>query len=115
MREPDVFAQPDWLLDLLFVLVLGSLAAGSLAAGFELGPVKRGPTAVFLGLYIQSWGALFLLSYFFPGRSYLLKGLMWACEHGRGVQGRWTAILWGIFAIVLGTVPLLQGLGLLPV
>ena len=103
--------KPDWRLDVLFGLVLASLAAASLATGFRLGPVEKGLAAVFLTLYIQSWGVLFLVSYLFPNRSYLLKGLTWACEHGRGIRGRWTAVLWGIFAILFGIFPLLRGLG----
>lgn len=115
MPDGALDARPDWRLDLLFVAVLGALLAGALATGFELGPIKKGPAAVLTAVYIQVWGLLFLLSYFFPNRSYLLKGLMWLCENTSRPRGRWTALLWGVFAIALGAIPLLQGLGVLAI
>jgi hypothetical protein len=114
MRDEISDSPPDWRLDLLFGVVLGSLLAAALLSGFAVGPVKKGPATVFTAIYLQAWGVLFLLSYFLPGRSYLLKGLMWLCEHTGAPRGRWTAVLWGAFAIVFSTFFLLIGLGVLP-
>ena len=74
-------ASPDWRLDLLFGVVLASLFVAALASGFGIGPIGKGPATVFTAICLQAWGVLFLLSYFLPERSYLLKGLMWLCEN----------------------------------
>jgi hypothetical protein len=111
MSDESVDARPDWRLDAVFGLVLLGLVGGAWASGLSLGPVMPGQATVLLALYVMGWGVLFLLSYYFPNRSYLLKVLMWCCEHGRGLQGPWTAVLWGVFAILLGAFALLLGLG----
>ena len=115
MPEALPVSRPDWRLDLLFGLVLGSLLVAALVSGFAVGPVSKGPATVFTAIYLQVWGVLFLLSYFLPGRSYLLKGLMWLCENTSRPRGRWTAILWGVFAILFAGYFLLIGLGVVPV
>jgi hypothetical protein len=38
---------------------------------------------------------------------------MLLCENSSTPRGRWTAILWCVLAIIMGTIPMLQGLGLL--
>ena len=65
-----------------------------------------------LGLYVQAWGASFVASYFFPRGSYLLKGLMWCCQNTSTPRGAWTACLWGALALVLGSLGVVAGLGL---
>jgi hypothetical protein len=107
----DGIGKPSLALDALFAAVLASLTVAHLRAGVKLGPLEPGPAAVLTGVYIQSWGLLFLASYFFPSASYLLKGIMWCCENAGRLRGRWTAILWGLFAIALGSVAVAQGLG----
>ena len=107
--------EPSLMWDGIFAIVLGFFLLMSLRSGLKVGAIERGPAAVFLGVYLQCWGLLFLASYFFPNRSYLLKGLMWLCENTSTPRGRWTAILWGAFAIIMSTIPVLQGLGLLAI
>jgi hypothetical protein len=58
-----------------------------------------------------AWGLVFIASYFFPEASHLLKGVVWCCENFGTVRGRWTAILFGAVAILLGGVAIVQGLG----
>jgi hypothetical protein len=108
-----VDGKPSLKWDAVFGGVLGFLLVMIFRSGLELGPIAKGPAAVFLGAYLQCWGALFAASYFFPRRSYLLKGFIWICEHTSRPRGRWTALLWGAFAIVMGTAVMLQGLGFL--
>jgi hypothetical protein len=67
---------------------------------------------VFTAIYLQVGGGLFLLSYFHPTRSYILKGLMWLCENWSVPRGRWTAVLWGVFGILFASYILALGLGL---
>lgn len=104
-------AKPNALLDVAFGLILALLLLGGLQDGFKTGPIEKGPAAVWLGVYLQAWGLSFIASYFWPRASYLLKGLMWISENWSRPRGRWTAILWGVFAIGMGTMAFLQGLG----
>jgi hypothetical protein len=108
-----VDGKPSLKWDAFFAVVLGFLLVMTFRSGFELGPIANGPAAFFLGAYLQCWGLLFVASYFFPAGSYFLKGLIWLCEHTSRPRGRWTALLWGAFAIVMGTGAMLQGLGFL--
>ena len=104
--------KPSLKWDAVFSVVLGFLLLMTFRSAIELGPIAKGSAAVFLGAYLQYWGVLFVASYFFPGRSYLLKGLVWICDNMSTPRGRWTAILWGGLALVIGTSVMLQGLGL---
>ena len=104
-------AEPKPLLDVMFGVVLIGLLAAALQDGFTFGELVAGWPAIFLGLYLQAWGVLFLLSYRFSRHSYLLTFLMWVCEHHSNPRGAWTALLWGVFAIGIGFMPLLIGLG----
>jgi hypothetical protein len=97
--------RPDWRIDALFAAVL---LPPQIAA--MLDPDKFSENLWVNGAYIQFIGVLFLLSYFFPNRSYVLKALMWCCEHtSTPVRGRWTAILWGSFAIFVGLLAQVHG------
>ncbi len=77
-------------------LILGSAIVAVLAIlmllpfyyGFELGSVEKGPTAIVTGLYIQFWGILFLLSYFYSHKTFFLRGLIWICENFSSPKGR---------------------------
>jgi hypothetical protein len=103
--------KPKPMLDAAFGLVLISLLAAALQDGLQLGELTEGWPSIFLGLYLQARGVLFLLSYWFSRHSHLLKFLMWLCEHHSNPRGAWTAILWGVFVIGMGFMPLLIGLG----
>ena len=102
---------PFVALDIAFGVVLVGLLGAALLSGFSAGPVRPGATALLTGLYVQCWGALFIGSYFFPHGSYLLRALVWVCEHTSTPRGAWTAIPWGIGALVIGGAGVLQGLG----
>jgi hypothetical protein len=109
-RNPN---RPSWALDVAFATVLGGLLAGALKDGVKIGgPIEQGTSSVLLGLYVLCWGALVIASYYFPGRSYLLRGLMWCCENVSTPRGAWTAFLWGALGLTLGSVGVLAGLGL---
>jgi hypothetical protein len=90
---------------------LWSVLAGG-RSYYKVGPAEPGTATTLTGVFILTWGALFLASYAFPDVSYVLRGLTWFCENGRGwPTGRWTAILWGCLLIVMGCIAFMQGLG----
>ena len=97
--------KPDWRIDALIAAILVPLQMAAI-----LHPNSVGENARLTGIYLQLIGVLFVVSYFYPNRSYVLKGLMWCCEHtSHPVRGRWTAILWGSFAFVTGIFAQLHG------
>jgi hypothetical protein len=83
--------------------------------GFELGPVKKGPAAILVGIYLQFWGLLFLLSYFFSHKTFFFRGLIWLCENFSRLKGRKMAFFYFALAFGLGSMGLIQGLGLFSV
>ena len=73
---------------------------------WQISSFERG---LITGVVFQSIGVLFILSYYWPDRSYLLRALMWCCEHtSHPARGRWTAVLWGSLAIVIGSLAWVQ-------
>jgi hypothetical protein len=82
--------------------------------GFELGPIEKGRTSVAIGLYLQFWGILFLLSYFYSQKTFFLRGLIWVCENFSSPKGRKMAFFYFTLAFGLGTMSLVKGLGLRP-
>ena len=64
---------PSLLLDLLIVAVAAGLLVAASKLGLEAGRnAIRGPGAIIGGVYILYIGLLFLLSYFFPRRSFAI-------------------------------------------
>jgi hypothetical protein len=79
--------------------------------GFTTGPIQKGPSAIFTGIYLQLWGVMFLLSYYFSHKTFFLRGLIWVCENFSSPRGRKMAFFYFVLAFGLGTGTLLQGLG----
>jgi hypothetical protein len=92
-----------------------TLLVGMLASAFVLddsfGPPRAGPSEVITGLYLITWGVLFLASYYFSHKSFFFRGLIWVCEHLSVPRGRWMAFVYFVLATSLGTMALLTGLG----
>jgi hypothetical protein len=80
--------------------------------GFELGSVKKGYTEIFAGIYLQLWGLLFLLSYFFSHKTFFFRGLMWICENFSRPKDRKMAFFYFALTFGLGSISLMQGIGL---
>jgi hypothetical protein len=100
--------------DVLIVVVAVTLLALTSAFGFEAGtPPKKAAASVWLGLYIIYLGVLFLLSYFFSRKSYVLGGLMWVCENFSRPRSRHMAFFYFALGLALGLSALLFGLGVL--
>jgi len=97
--------EPDWRIDAVIAVIF---VVPQVAAIFQADSVGENPFVT--GVYFQLIGVLLVASYFYPSRSYVLRMLMWSCEDtGAPVRGRWTAILWGSFAFVIGILALLRG------
>ena len=99
-------------LGITIILVLVILLIASLFSGFKLGPVEEGSTAVFTGIYLQVWGILFLLSYYFSHKTFFLRGLIWICENFSSPRGRKMAFFYFFLAFALGTIGFLKGIGI---
>jgi hypothetical protein len=112
MRESD--RHPSLLLDLLIVAIAVGLLLATSKFGLEAGhPATRGAGSIFGGVYILYLGLLFMLSYFFPRRSYVFNLLGYVCQECSRPAGR--AMAWFYFAlsVVIGSCLLLVGLGVL--
>lgn len=99
-------------LGLSIIAILIILGISPLFYGFELGPVKPGPSSILTGIYLQFWGIIFLLSYFYSHKTFLFRGLIWICENFSSPRGRKMAFFYFVLAFSLGTLSLIQGLGL---
>jgi len=92
------------------ILLLAELVA-VFHSGFYTGPIRKGPTAILLGIYLNTWGLLFFLSYFFETSSFLFRGLIWVCCNFSSPKGRRMAFFYAGLSITLGTVGILAGAG----
>lgn len=105
---------PSVLLDVLIAAVAAVLLVATSKFGLQVGhPATRGTGAIFGGVYILYLGLLFLLSYFFPRKSYVLSFLRCLCKHRSRPAGRWMAWLYFALSMVFGSVLLLIGFGVL--
>ena len=112
MQKSD--PHPSLLLDGVIVAIAVSLLVATSKFGLEAGrPAARGAGAIVGGVYVLYLGVLFLLSYFFPRRSYVLSLLGYVCQECSRPAGR--AMAWFYFALsaVIGSCLLLVGLGVL--
>jgi len=110
----DSNRHPSLRLDFSIVAIAVGLLVVTSKFGLEAGhPATRGAGSIFGGVYILYLGLLFLLSYFFPRRCFLLSFLGYLCEECSRPAGR--AMAWFYFALsaVVGSCLLLIGLGLL--
>lgn len=76
--------------------------------GFGWMPTNR--VGIVTGLYVQLWGALFLLSYFFREKCFLFRGIIRICENIGSPRSPKTALFTGMLAAVLGSIMLIGGL-----
>ncbi len=67
------------------------------------------------GIFILGIATLFILAYFFERESIVFRGLIWMCEHLSYPASRKMAFFYAGLGGVLGTVALLQGLGIINV
>ncbi len=109
---PRADYKPKLALDAFIVLVAASLIILSTRLGLRAGePAVRGPGAILGGIYLVYLGLLFLLSYMFPGASYVFSFMRYISEECSRPRGRYMALLYCALALVFGGWLLLIGLG----
>jgi hypothetical protein len=67
---------------------------------------------VFTGLYIIFVGCVFLASYFYSHKSFLFRWFIWLCERGSFPATRKMAFFYFLLCAVLGSLAILDGLGI---
>ena len=67
---------------------------------------------VFTGLYIIFVGCVFFASYFYSHKSFLFRWFIWLCEHGSFPATRKMAFFYFLLCAVLGSMAILDGLGI---
>jgi hypothetical protein len=65
---------------------------------------------VLLGFYIQAWGLMFLMAYYFSHKSFFLRGLIWVCENFSCPRGKAMAFFYFTLAFTLGSLAVYNGL-----
>lgn len=102
------------IFDIVIVTVAVSLLTLTLVFKPQIGaPLKQGVAAIWLGIYIIYLGVLFLMSYFFSGKSAVLSALMWLCESFSRPRSRHMALFYFVLCLAVGVLALLVGLGVL--
>ncbi|MCK4524704.1 hypothetical protein KAU15_07235 [candidate division WOR-3 bacterium] len=76
--------------------------------GIGMKPTNR--VGILTGLYVQLWGLVFLLSYFYEKNNFVFRGLIWICENWGSPKNRKVAIFTGILGLITGTIMLISGL-----
>ncbi len=105
---------PSLLVDLLIIVVAGSLLFASSQFGLEAGrPATKGAAAIVGGVYILFLGLLFLLSYFFPRGCFIFSFLGYLCQERSHPRGRSMAWFYFGLSLFFGSALLLVGLGIL--
>jgi hypothetical protein len=102
--------EPGMILGLSLIALLVALLAGTIALG-GAGHTQRGIGSVLGGLYLVTWGVMFLLSYFYSYKTFLFRALMWVCTRGSSPRGRRMAFFYFGLATLIGSMVMLSGLG----
>lgn len=93
-------------------LFLGFIIIGILILFMILGLFSDGDKrihGILTGIYLQTWGVLFLLSYFFSHKTFFFRGLMWLCENFSAPKGRKMAFFYFALAFFLGSFSVIEG------
>src|SRR5690348_8267614 len=110
MEDPQ--HHPNLVLDILILATAAVLLLATSKLGLHAGhPATKGAGSIFGGVYIVYLGLLFLLSYFFPRRSYTFGFLAYVCGKCSRPAGRWMAWFYFGLGMVIGSVLLLIGFG----
>lgn len=91
------------------LIILGSLP---FFFGFETGPMKQGPATILTGIYLQFWGILFLLSYYYSHKTFFFRGLIWLCENFSAPKGKEMAFFYFFLSFGLETIAVVIGFGI---
>ncbi len=77
-------------------------------------PPQKGLGTALMGMYLMSWGFMFLASYYYSHKCFFFRGLIWICEHFSRPEGRWMAFFYFAIAFFVGGMIFLVGLGAFP-
>ena len=101
------------ILDVILVLIPVALYAAIVLYGINISAPRADIGTILSGIYLQYLGVLFLLSYYFPHKTYILRGLDLFCEFTSLDPGRWKAIFLFFMGMFLGTFLIAHGFGLI--
>ncbi len=79
---------------------------------FELGPIKPSLSNIVLGIYLQTWGLMFLAAYYLSYKTFFLRWLIWICENISYPRSRKMVFFYFVLAFTLGVFTTLQAIGL---
>ncbi len=111
--EKIIKSQKGIGLGIIIILILLILIIASLISSYQVAPIKSEFASIFTGIYIQFLGVLFLLSYYFPYKTFIFRGLLWVCERSSSHIGQKTAFFYFVLSFVVGTIELLKGLAII--
>jgi hypothetical protein len=94
---------------LIFLLIALLVAA----IRFAPGKFQHGWGTVLDGIYLVTWGFMFLGAYYQSQSNFFLRALLWACEHFPLGNSKRMALLWSGCAFLLGGGIILIGLGVI--
>ena len=107
--RPD---EPGYLLSAVLITPIVVLFGAYLVVGGPPDHLAASSGTIILGLYLMTWGFMFLVSYYFSHRSIFLRGLIWICEHSSWPAGRRMAFFYFALGAFGGGIVVLKGLGL---
>jgi len=88
------------IISLLVALLVASSFYGS----------DKSSQSIATGVYMQCWGILFFLSYFYSYKTFFFRGLIWVCENFSYPKGRKMAFFYFALTFGLGSMSILQGI-----
>ena len=104
----DLAKKPGWL-------IAAAVIAFFFVFNFGFTPANPSDQWLLTGVYLLGIAVLFVCAYFFENESYVFRGLIWVCEHFSSPRSRKMALFYAAFGAVIGTVAILQGLGVINV
>jgi hypothetical protein len=112
MGIPAVSDEPGRALGGVILATLLTPQAYALLHPDATKPLHGSYGLVFTGLYIVFVGCVFLFSYFYSHKSFLFRWFIWLCEHGSFPASRKMAFFYFLLCAVLGSLAILDGLGI---
>ena len=116
MTSKETRTEEGWLLSIALVTLYFFIGFVADALGLKTArTIRSGPGEVIAAFSIYYLGILFLLSYFYEHKCFLFRWLIWICvnfSHPRE-YGRKMAFIYFGLSLVIGTIALLAGLGII--
>ena len=101
--------RPGIVIGICLVFLVIALLVASLI--FAPAKFQKGWETILVGIYLITWGCIFLAAYFCAYRSFFLRAILWFCERLPGLGGKKMARLWSACAFLVGASLILVGLG----